>query len=123
MATNGVDSQLRHHDATVHQQRREHEQSVRRNLHPDFKTVEASRPDWDTGSAWRYTKTREPGWQWGQGGNDGGASLEKSHVEINPYAEGRQSVYNYKLLISGIVPRPIGLLSTISADGQDSTCI
>jgi hypothetical protein len=118
MASNDGHGQSRVPDEAARQQRMEKEKSVKRNPHPDFKSVEASRPDWDDDEHWRYTKTRDPHWQWGQGGNDGGASLGKSHVEINPYAEGRPSVYNYKLLISGIVPRPIGFLSTISADGR-----
>lgn len=117
MAPNDTHSQSRRNDEAARQGRLEQEKSVKRNPHPDFKAVENSRPDWDDAEQWRYTKTRDPNWQWGQGGNDGGASVAKSHVEINPYADGRPSVYNYKLLISGIVPRPIGFLSTISADG------
>lgn len=81
--------------------------------------MEASRPEWpheDPG--WTYTKTSNPTWQFGQGSNDGGACLDQEHVEINPYEEGRPAVYNYKLMISGIVPRPIGLLSTVGKDGM-----
>jgi flavin reductase (DIM6/NTAB) family NADH-FMN oxidoreductase RutF len=44
--------------------------------------------------------------------------LDKKHVEIDPYAEGRPMIFNYKLLISGIVLRPIGFLSTQSVDGK-----
>jgi len=44
--------------------------------------------------------------------------LDKKHVEIDPYAEGRPMMLNYKLLISGIVPRPIGFLSMQSVDGK-----
>ena len=98
--------------------RTKHEASIKRNPHPDFKLVEAYRPDWEESAAWHYTKTRDPGWQWGQGGNDGGASLAQKHVEINPHEPGRPTTYNYKLLISAIVPRPIGFLSTMSADGK-----
>jgi hypothetical protein len=94
-----------------------HKMDVERNPHPDFKSVEDSRPPFDNSQHFRYTKTPDPNWQWGQGANDEGSSLQIPHVEINPYAEGRPSTYNYKLLISGIVPRPIGLLSTISIDG------
>jgi hypothetical protein len=118
--TPDIDRERRQHDTIAHQQRLQHEESVQRNPHPDFKTTEALRPDWEEGSTWRYTKTRDPSWQWGQGGNDGGKSSEKEHVEINPYEEGRPPVYNYKLLISGIVPQPISLLSTVSADGKTS---
>ena len=44
--------------------------------------------------------------------------MDKKHVEIDPYAEGRPMMLNYKLLISGIVPRPIGFLSMQSVDGK-----
>ena len=38
-------------------------------------------------------------------------------MEIDPYEEGRPAASNYKLLISGVVPRPIGFISTRSEDG------
>lgn len=41
-------------------------------------------------------------------------------MEIDPYEEGRPATSNYKLLISAIVPRPIGFCSTVSADGEFS---
>lgn len=94
------------------------EAAIQRNPHGDFGAVEAGRPEWDSAAAPRFTKSPAPGWQWGQGGNDGGASLATPHVEIDPYAAGRPSVSNYKLLISAIIPRPIGLLSTAAADGS-----
>jgi flavin reductase (DIM6/NTAB) family NADH-FMN oxidoreductase RutF len=93
------------------------ESHIRRNPHPDFKKVEASRPEW-TPSSYKFTKTKDPGWKYGQGGNDGGASLEEDHVEIDPYEKGRPPTFNYKLLISAIVPRPIGFCSTVSEDGK-----
>jgi flavin reductase (DIM6/NTAB) family NADH-FMN oxidoreductase RutF len=46
--------------------------------------------------------------------------LEKEHREIDPYAEGRPVVSNYKMLISAVVPRPIGFVSTISGDGKST---
>ncbi|KAK6379723.1 hypothetical protein LTS17_005796 [Exophiala oligosperma] len=113
-----------HPVAAAHVQRAEHEASINRNPHPDFIRVQASRPDWSeshaassSSSSWKFTKTRDPNWKWGQGGNDNGESLDKNHVEIDPYAPGRPSNFNYKLLISGIVPRPIGFYSTVSKDG------
>lgn len=93
------------------------EATIKRNPHPDFGKVEASRPDYEK-KDFKFTKTVNPNWTYGSGGNDGGASLKKHHIDIDPYEEGRQSVQNYKLLISGIVPRPIGFLSTRSKDGQ-----
>ena len=52
--------------------------------------------------------------------NDGGASLRKKHIQIDPFAQDRPMLSNYKLLVSGIVPRPIGFISTLSADGRTS---
>lgn len=95
------------------------ESTVRRNPHGDFKKVQASRPDWDESKKWAFSKTRDPSWTYGSGATDkSGAS--KSHVAIDPYEEGRQPVANYKLMISGIVPRPIGFLSTRSKDGSST---
>ena len=95
------------------------ENAIKRNPHPDFKGVEASRPDWASErSGWTFTKIVNPDWKFGDGGNDGGASLDKKHVEIHPYADGRPSGYNYKLMISAVVPRPIGFLSTQGKDGM-----
>lgn len=118
MTKNFGDDEQRAGDPTAYEQRLDGEKSVQRNPHPDFGKVEASRPDWRTDHEWNFTKTKDPNWKYGQGGNDGGESLKKNHVEIDPYAEGRPAVYNYKLLISGIVPRPIGFLSTRSKDGM-----
>lgn len=102
----------------------EQERSVKRNPHPDFKAVEGERPEFNTEhSGWTCTKAPDPDWKMGGGGNDGGASLEKAHVEINPHEDGRPANFNYKLMISGIVPRPIGLLSTVGADGTCSSSL
>lgn len=95
----------------------DNEKQVQRNPHPDFKSVEATRPDWeDKPIAW--SKTKNPDWKLGDGPNDGGESLKKEHIEIDPYAEGRPAVFNYKLLISAITPRPIGFVGTRSKDGE-----
>ena len=97
------------------------EKHIQRNPHPDFKSVENSRPDWDDSeTSWRWVKTKNPQWKPGDGASDGGESLTKEHVEIDPYAAGRAPVDNYKLLISGITPRFIGFLSTRSADGTST---
>ncbi|KAK8050024.1 hypothetical protein PG994_011754 [Apiospora phragmitis] len=97
----------------------ESEKLIKRNPHPDFKKVEDSRPDWDTSAAFRYTKTADPSWQFGGGANKLHAAEDaaKKHVAIDPYEPGRPAPFNYKLLISSIVPRPIGFVSTRSADG------
>lgn len=102
------------------QSRMDAEKNIKRNPHPDFKKVESSRERWDKSLEWNVKQTVNPNWKYGEGGNDGGASLKKNHVEIDPYEEGRPAVYNYKLLISGIVPRPIGFVSTRSKDGSST---
>lgn len=88
--------------------------------HPDFKTVEASRPDWDTSASFTHTKTVDPDWTFGSGANHLASSTSPAsqhHVSIDPYEEGRPPTSNYKLLISGITPRPIGFISTRSGKG------
>lgn len=102
-----------------HDQMVDSEKNVKRNPHPDFGKVEESREDWSEDRSWHFTRTRKPGWKPGDSANDGGESLSKNHVEINPYEEGRPAVFNYKLLISAIVPRPIGFISTVSMDGMN----
>jgi flavin reductase (DIM6/NTAB) family NADH-FMN oxidoreductase RutF len=101
------------------QEKHDAESAIKRNPHGDFNKVQASRPDWDESREWQFTKTRNPDWTYGSGASDK-SSIDKSHVSIDPYAEGRPPVSNYKLLISGIVPRPIGFLSTRSKDGSST---
>lgn len=84
----------------------------------DFDKTQASRPDFRHDAEVTYTKSPNPAWKQGDGANDGGESLKKNHVEIDPNEEGRPMASNYKLLISGMVPRPIALISTQSADGK-----
>lgn len=86
-----------------------------RNPHPDFKKAEASRPEWDADASFRYTKTPAPDWRFGDGANK---PSPKDHAAIDPYAPGRPTPFNYKLLISAITPRPIAFVSTRSADGS-----
>ncbi|KAF2683748.1 hypothetical protein K458DRAFT_418734 [Lentithecium fluviatile CBS 122367] len=95
------------------------EAAIKRNPHPDFNKVQAERPPFDQSSKWHFTQTPKPSWKPGEGANDP-SHLSESHREIDPYAEGRPAVHNYKLLISGIVPRPIGFVSTISKDGKST---
>ncbi|CAI6336602.1 unnamed protein product [Periconia digitata] len=95
------------------------ESTIQRNPHPDFKSVEASRPPFSQTSQFHYTQTPQPAWTPGTGANNT-SNLSTPHREIDPYAEGRPAVHNYKLLISGIAPRPIGFLSTISEDGTST---
>lgn len=85
---------------------------------PDFEKIQASRPNFNRDASVTYVKPPKADWRQGDGPNDGGACLEKNHVEIDPYEEGRSSSSNYKLVISGMVPRPIALISTRSKDGK-----
>merc|ERR1712098_618804 len=96
------------------------EKHIQRNPHPDFKKVEADRQPWDKSMAWNIKQTIKPDWKYGDGANDGGAGLRIPHVEIDPYETGRPAVFNCKLLISGIIPRPIGFISTRSRDGSST---
>ncbi|KAL4780521.1 hypothetical protein BJX76DRAFT_44974 [Aspergillus varians] len=84
----------------------------------DFDKAQAFRPDFKHDAEVKFSKPPKPDWKQGEGGNDGGESLSKKHIEIDPYEEGRPVSSNYKLLISGIVPRPIALISTKSKDGK-----
>lgn len=86
--------------------------------HPDFDQLQASRPDFDHNAQVTFSKPPNPTWKEGDGANDGGESLKKDHVEIDPNEDGRPVASNYKLLISGMVPRPIALISTKSLDGK-----
>lgn len=91
--------------------------------HPDFTKGQASRPDWNHGNSWHLTKTVDPDRKLGRGANDGGESLKKEHVEIDAYEDGRPAVFNYKLVISAIIPRPIGFVSSRSEDGALPSCV
>lgn len=46
-----------------------------------------------------------PKWEYGQGVPDNGASASKTHREIDRYDPGRPTVNNYRMLVSGVVPR------------------
>lgn len=92
------------------------EAQVKRNPHPDFNKVEQSRPPFDTEKAWTYTRIPDTEWTPGSGANDNDWKNHKK-IAIDPYQEGRSPVDNYKTLISAIVPRPIGFVSTVSKDG------
>ncbi|KKF93028.1 hypothetical protein CFO_g4622 [Ceratocystis platani] len=75
-----------------------------RNPHPDFKEVERTRPDWDSSSSFRYSKTASPEWQFGNGPNhthaSAGSGPTTNHISIDPYAPGRPAGLNYKFLIT-----------------------
>ncbi|KAK9489428.1 hypothetical protein V1508DRAFT_59383 [Lipomyces doorenjongii] len=81
-----------------------------------YQKAHAPRPAFDETKEWTLSKTVKPDWRPG----DGASSAEwQAHakIQIDPLEPGRPPIDNYKLLISAIVPRPIGFLSTISQDG------
>lgn len=119
-----TDAEQRREDPTAHEQKLDSEATIKRNPHGNFKEVEASRPTWRETQPgtdpFPFTQTRNPAWKAGDGANDSGASLTHSHVSIDPYAPDRPATSNYKLLISAIVPRPVGFVSTRSQDGTST---
>lgn len=116
MSNNFRDDGQQTHDAKQQEQRDGSDRKFGSKPHLDFDIVERSRPDWKSEQL-AFSKTKCPSWKAGQGGNDDGESLKKNHIEIDPFEEGRPSIFNYKLLISAIVPRFIGFVSTRSKDG------
>ncbi|KAK7743742.1 hypothetical protein SLS62_010434 [Diatrype stigma] len=87
----------------------------------DFAKTQSSRPDFDRSDApIEVTKHPDPEWKYGQGVRWGQRHrpddpvTAAEHREVDPLAPGRSMVDNYRLLISGIAPRPIGFLSTVS---------
>lgn len=78
--------------------------------------VQAQRPNFDHSRLIETTKSPYPQWEYGTGVPDNGASLAPAH-EIYPYTPDRPMVNNYRLLISGIAPRPVGFLSTVNSAG------
>lgn len=99
------------------------EAKIKRNPHPDFKKVEASRPPFPASSTFHHVQTPDPNWKFGGGANHLHPSKSNpppqvpSHRSIDPHSPTRPSHLNYTLLISSIVPRPICLLSTCSPSG------
>ncbi|TRX91642.1 hypothetical protein FHL15_007424 [Xylaria flabelliformis] len=85
----------------------------------NFKDTEAKRPSFDHSNALiTVTKSPDPDWKYGDGVVINAPAQTLTHTEIDPYTPGRPMVHNYRLLVSGIAPRPIGFLSTVSADGK-----
>ncbi|KAM9929177.1 hypothetical protein OXX80_009774 [Metschnikowia pulcherrima] len=93
------------------------ENQVKRNPHPDFGKVEKERPAFEAEKEWKYTQIPDIKWQPGSGANNEEWKQHKK-LSIDPYQDGRSPVDNYKTLISAVVPRPIGFVSTIGKDGK-----
>lgn len=83
----------------------------------DFEQRQAQRPDFDPRRKIEVTKHPNPTWTYGQGVSRSDAEASAGHREIDPYAADRPMVNNYRLLVSGIAPRPVGFISTVSGDG------
>lgn len=86
----------------------------------NFEETVANRPDFDhSGTPIEITKSPDPTWSFGKGVRASHShDAEKVHQEIDPYSSDRSIAQNYRLLVSGIAPRPIGFISTMSADGK-----
>lgn len=86
----------------------------------NFQETIASRPEFDhSGAPVEVTKSPDPAWSFGEGVRTGHSqAVENVHREIDPYSSERSVIQNYRLLVSGIAPRPIGFISTNSADGK-----
>jgi flavin reductase (DIM6/NTAB) family NADH-FMN oxidoreductase RutF len=87
----------------------------------EFKNAEASRPAFDESITVQFTQPPEPDWVCGSGSNKTSAKASAGptqHISIDPYAADRTLFDNYRLLVSGIVPRPIALVSTCFRDGK-----
>lgn len=90
---------------------------VKRNPHADFPAVQASRPDYDAAQNWSWSKTPNPNWLPGDGANSNEYQAHKL-LSIDPDSPTRTANQNYKLMISSTTPRPIALVSTVTACGK-----
>lgn len=84
----------------------------------NFEKTQAQRADFDHTKPIEVTKSPYPDWKYGQGAPDNEAIVTQGHHEIDPYAPDRPMINNYRLLVSGIAPRPVGFLSTVNSKGQ-----
>ncbi|GME72497.1 unnamed protein product [Ambrosiozyma monospora] len=74
------------------------------------------KPKFETNSKFQYTTPPSPNWVPGTGATSDDWKHHKK-ISLDPYANSRTPVSNYKLLTSAITPRPIGFVSTVSVDG------
>jgi flavin reductase (DIM6/NTAB) family NADH-FMN oxidoreductase RutF len=85
----------------------------------DYTSLGGSRkelPPWTPAKPINVTASPNPHWKYGQGTSS--TPNTQLHIEIDPFEPGRPMFYNYTLLISSVAPRPIGLVSTVSATGE-----
>ncbi|KAL2206954.1 hypothetical protein CC79DRAFT_1343172 [Sarocladium strictum] len=83
----------------------------------DFGKVQANRPNFEPQKKIEVTKHPNPQWKFGQGVKRDAPTA--NHREIDPYAAGRPPVHNYRLLVAGIAPRPVGFISTVSSETKN----
>ena len=88
---------------------------VLKSKYDNFEEIETKRPAFDAHAPITVSKVPDPNWKYGGGASDK-SGLERRHVEIDPFEEGRPMILKYKLPISAI-PRPVSFLSTVSKDG------
>lgn len=93
------------------------ESQIKRNPHGDFGKVQRERPPFEDDAEWHYTQTKDINWKVGQGATSDSWKKHKK-IELDPYANDRNPIDNYKMLISAITPRPIGFVSSVSKDGK-----
>ncbi|KAL4940412.1 hypothetical protein BDV06DRAFT_230350 [Aspergillus oleicola] len=88
----------------------------------NFAETEAARPPFNHSAPIKVTQSTYPSWKYGDGvpnrTSKDASSFKTEHHEIDPYASDRATISNYRILISGIAPRPIGFVSTVSKDGK-----
>lgn len=82
----------------------------------DFHKVQSQRPEFEPHRKIEVTKHPNPRWEFGEGVKRDPAT---KHREIDPYATDRPAVNNYRLLVAGIAPRPVGFISTISGETKN----
>lgn len=81
------------------------EAKIKRNPHPDFKKVEASRPPFPASSTFHHVQTPDPNWKFGSGANHLHPSKSNdskpvpSHRSIDPHDASRPSHLNYTFLM------------------------
>ena len=68
------------------------------------------------------TQSRNRQWSWGDGALSDEEGSDQGHILIDPQDDHRTVADNYRLLISGIIPRPIGFVSTLSQNGKPNAC-
>ncbi|KAK4702237.1 hypothetical protein P7C70_g3987, partial [Phenoliferia sp. Uapishka_3] len=85
--------------------------------HAPFEEVEATRSPFDKEAPWEVTKTVDPTWPIGGGLNDipWPKASEGKWLEVDPLQRPKTDVY--RMMISGVNPRPVAFISTVNEAG------